>query len=220
MKTPSRLLMIVAITALAAFGAIAKDRTLDESKVDSRRKPAPSAQQEAVAQSRSVEQPTAVVSPEPIPAELAGTSPVAAEQVEAPMAGEQISWWVIGGGGGSGSSASFQLSGTIGQTAVGYVSSPGYGLNQGYWQDFSGASSGCCVGTTGNVNGDVVGSIDLSDLIFLVNFLFLGGPTPVCYASANVNGDPGCNVDLSDLIYFVNYLFLGGSNPALCNPGC
>ncbi|MCB2230140.1 right-handed parallel beta-helix repeat-containing protein [bacterium] len=75
---------------------------------------------------------------------------------------------------------------------------------------------GCCVGTTGNVNDDPAGQVDLSDLITLVNYLFLGGAQPPCLAEANVNGDLVCAVDLSDLIHLVNYLFLGGPPPAEC----
>ncbi|MCB2229146.1 hypothetical protein KQH82_00390 [bacterium] len=78
----------------------------------------------------------------------------------------------------------------------------------------------CCTGQSGNINDDSGGSVDLSDLIYLVNYLFSGGPAPVCLASANVNGDLGCAVDLSDLIYLVNYLFLGGPAPSQCLTGC
>ncbi|MCB2231696.1 VCBS repeat-containing protein [bacterium] len=78
----------------------------------------------------------------------------------------------------------------------------------------------CCEGATGNVDADSEGTVDLSDLIYLVNYLFLGGPAPSCMAAANVDGDIACTVDLSDLIYFVNYLFLGGPLPAACNPDC
>lgn len=78
----------------------------------------------------------------------------------------------------------------------------------------------CCTGMTGNINDDALGSVDLSDLIYLVNALFLGGSLPTCTAAANVNGDAGCNVDLSDLIYLVNYLFLAGPAPLPCISGC
>ncbi|MBD3403237.1 S8 family serine peptidase [candidate division GN15 bacterium] len=81
-------------------------------------------------------------------------------------------------------------------------------------------SASCCVGNTGNVNDDAGGNVDLPDVIYLVNSLFLGGPQPPCPAAANVNGDPGCNVDLPDVIYLVNALFLGGPAPAPCNPAC
>ncbi|MCB2229106.1 PKD domain-containing protein [bacterium] len=78
----------------------------------------------------------------------------------------------------------------------------------------------CCIGFTGNTNGDAGGAVDLSDLIYLVNYLFLGGPAPLCDAGANINGDVGCAIDLSDLIYLVNYLFLGGPAPAACDVSC
>ncbi|MDX9858074.1 MAG: hypothetical protein RBT76_09800 [candidate division Zixibacteria bacterium] len=65
----------------------------------------------------------------------------------------------------------------------------------------------------GNVNGDAEGLVDLSDLIYLVNFLFLGGPPPPNMGNASVNCDANNDVDLSDLIYLVNFLFLGGPEP-------
>ncbi|MCB2229101.1 M28 family peptidase [bacterium] len=81
-------------------------------------------------------------------------------------------------------------------------------------------TGGCCLGNTGNLDNDASGEVDLSDLIYGVNYLFLGGPQPVCWAAANVNGDLECTVDLSDLIYLVNYLFLGGPPPAACIGDC
>ena len=62
----------------------------------------------------------------------------------------------------------------------------------------------------GDINNDLTGP-DLSDLIYLVNYLFNGGPEPVSTLSANVNGLG--EIDLSDLIYLVNYLFSGGPAP-------
>lgn len=73
----------------------------------------------------------------------------------------------------------------------------------------------CCRDLTGNIN-DPGAAVDLSDLIYLVNYLFMGGPTPWCVEEANINGDPAGAVDLSDLIGLVNFLFLGGPPPAHC----
>lgn len=81
-------------------------------------------------------------------------------------------------------------------------------------------ATGCCSGSTGNVDGDAGGEVSLSDLIYLVNYIFLGGPTPACRAAANVDGDNACLLDLSDLIYLVNYVFLGGPAPAACLVAC
>ncbi len=85
---------------------------------------------------------------------------------------------------------------------------------------FDGILPSCCLGLTGNVNGDTAEVVDLSDLIYLVNYLFLGGSAPDCMAEGNVDGDAECRVDLSDLIRLVNYLFLSGPGPAPCDPSC
>ncbi|MDX9856910.1 MAG: LamG-like jellyroll fold domain-containing protein [candidate division Zixibacteria bacterium] len=87
------------------------------------------------------------------------------------------------------------------------------------WQ-FTWAPPSCCTDPTGNVNDDPQDQIDLSDLVFLVNHLFLGGPAPACRGESNINGDPACEVDLTDLIYFVNHLFLGGPAPRPCVQAC
>lgn len=74
----------------------------------------------------------------------------------------------------------------------------------------------CCDGTAGNVDYDASQYVDLSDMVFLANHLFLGGPVPPCRAEANVDGDNNGHVDLSDLIYLANYLFVNGPLPAAC----
>lgn len=62
--------------------------------------------------------------------------------------------------------------------------------------------------------GDVDGSgggVDIADLVYLVSYMFGGGPEPVPYESGNVN----CigEIDISDLVYLVNYMFQGGPGP-------
>ena len=77
-------------------------------------------------------------------------------------------------------------------------------------------------GVTGGVfvRGDVNGSltIDLSDPIFLLNYLFTMGPEPGCLDTADVNDSGG--VDLSDPITLLNYLFTMGPEPAAPFPDC
>ncbi len=58
----------------------------------------------------------------------------------------------------------------------------------------------------GDANAD--GRTDLSDAVFVLNFLFLGGGEPPCKKSAD-NDDNG-NLEITDGIYLLNYLFLGG----------
>ena len=58
------------------------------------------------------------------------------------------------------------------------------------------------------------GRISSSDIFYLVNYLFLGGPAPEGpggLLSGDANGDS--TVNSADLFYIVNYLFLGGPVP-------
>ena len=74
----------------------------------------------------------------------------------------------------------------------------------------------CCIGMRGNVDSDIQGLIDISDLVYLVDFMFTSGPTPACMLEANVNGDANENIDISDLVYLVDYMFTVGPEPASC----
>jgi hypothetical protein len=61
----------------------------------------------------------------------------------------------------------------------------------------------------GDVNSD--GMIDIGDVVYLVNYLYQGGPAP----SPLQCGDWDCDgvVNLGDVIYLVNYLYRGGDPP-------
>ncbi|HEX7402208.1 MAG TPA: dockerin type I repeat-containing protein [candidate division Zixibacteria bacterium] len=63
--------------------------------------------------------------------------------------------------------------------------------------------------TTGDANGD--GTIDVSDVVFLINYLFRGGSAP----DPMPRGDANCDqvVDISDVVFLINYLFRGGPAP-------
>jgi hypothetical protein len=56
-------------------------------------------------------------------------------------------------------------------------------------------------------DANVDGKVTVSDVVYLVNYLFKGGPEPwLMYSDAN--GDS--KVTVSDVVYLVNYLFKGG----------
>ena len=63
---------------------------------------------------------------------------------------------------------------------------------------------------------DAVGGIVLSDGVFLLNFLFLGGGRPTCDDAADAN-DSG-TLDISTAVYLFNWLFAGGSPPPAPGP--
>jgi len=64
--------------------------------------------------------------------------------------------------------------------------------------------------------GDLDGSftVDIGDLVYLVDYMFTGGPPPVWPTwRANVNGDLA--QDISDLVYIADYMFTGGPAPVV-----
>ncbi|MBU8932988.1 MAG: trypsin-like serine protease [candidate division Zixibacteria bacterium] len=72
----------------------------------------------------------------------------------------------------------------------------------------------CCTGLRGNVDGDPSDNVVISDLTYLVSYLFTGGLPPVCYDEADIDGISPIN--LADLTYLVAYLFTGGPPPPAC----
>jgi hypothetical protein len=66
----------------------------------------------------------------------------------------------------------------------------------------------------GDPDGD--GATDLSDAVFLIGHLFLGGEAPGCRESADSDNDG--QVDLTDAVLLLDYLFLGGPPPAEPGP--
>jgi hypothetical protein len=63
--------------------------------------------------------------------------------------------------------------------------------------------------TCGDANND--GSINVSDAIWIANYVFIGGPEPDPFMSGEVNCDGSVNV--SDAVWIANYIFIGGNDP-------
>jgi hypothetical protein len=63
--------------------------------------------------------------------------------------------------------------------------------------------------TAGDANSDHV--INSADVVYLINYLFIGGaiPLPLRAGDCNVDGV----VNSADLVYLINYLFIGGTPP-------
>jgi len=78
-------------------------------------------------------------------------------------------------------------------------------------------ASGCCIGDRGNIDNSPDDIVDISDLIYLIDYMFVSGPDPTCVDEANLDGDPGGVLDISDLIYLVDYMFQSGPPPPPCN---
>ncbi len=68
---------------------------------------------------------------------------------------------------------------------------------------------------SGDANGS--GGVDIDDVVYLINYIFGGGPEPVdhiCCGDANGLG----GIDIDDVVYLINYIFGGGPapDPAAC----
>jgi len=63
---------------------------------------------------------------------------------------------------------------------------------------------------------DASGTIDITDAIFLLQHLFVGGQAPGCLESADAQNDG--RVDITDAVAILTYLFRGGEPPASPGP--
>jgi len=210
MKSPlSPLLIILTVLALvtSAFAAKTDTKTKAVKPVPMATVKAPAAQPAQNAASTTTNQTAVPTAP------TESDNPIASPAVQksnAPRAGEQINWDVIASGGGTMSSANFVLDGTIGQTVAGPSSSASFALNSGFWQNFGTGADYLC----GDVDDN--GRVDITDAVFIVNYIFAGGAAPDPMAS----GDVDCNarVDITDAVYLVNFIFAGGTVPCASCP--
>jgi len=74
-----------------------------------------------------------------------------------------------------------------------------------------------CCQQKGNIDGlpGSEGVVNVSDLTYLVSYLFLGGPPPPCMLEADLNGQTG-EITVTDLTMLTAYLFQGAALPFGC----
>jgi len=70
-----------------------------------------------------------------------------------------------------------------------------------------------CCANRGDVDHSGPG-VDISDLVYLVDYMFTGGPAAPCSDEANIDGTG--ELDIADLVYLVDYMFSGGPAPMAC----
>jgi len=60
-------------------------------------------------------------------------------------------------------------------------------------------------------DADNSGAVDIDDVVFLINYIFAGGPQPepLEASDADCSGD----VDIDDVVYLISYIFGGGNPP-------
>jgi len=72
----------------------------------------------------------------------------------------------------------------------------------------------CCV-----LRGDVVDTTEfvlVNDLVFLVDYLFKGGPAPDCPEEGDCAVPLDGNILINDVVFLVDFLFKGGPPPPEC----
>ena len=82
--------------------------------------------------------------------------------------------------------------------------------------DGDGIGDACelCTCKPGDANGN--GTINISDAVYLIAFIFSGGPAPIPYAKCSGDANCDCAVNISDAVYLISYIFSGGSAPCNC----
>jgi hypothetical protein len=61
----------------------------------------------------------------------------------------------------------------------------------------------------GDANDD--GSVDISDVVYLISYIFSGGSAPAPLLAGDANCDQ--TVDISDVVYLISYIFSSGTAP-------
>lgn len=74
----------------------------------------------------------------------------------------------------------------------------------------------CCVGRKGNIDLDPFGTVDIADLTFLIDHLFINFPELPCTDQANIDGDLEGKVDIADLTMLIDHLFINFPQLPFC----
>ncbi len=77
----------------------------------------------------------------------------------------------------------------------------------GRWVDYS------CCDMPGDANNDA--TFNIGDAVYLITYIFKGGPAPPCMDGADANND--CAVNIGDAVYQINCIFYG---PCIVECGC
>jgi len=79
------------------------------------------------------------------------------------------------------------------------------------------AQSDCCI-VRGNVDCDPGDQIDISDLVRLIDYMFVTSEPLCCPEAANSNGDPEGSIDIADLVLLIDYMFVTYEPLVPCGP--
>jgi len=66
-----------------------------------------------------------------------------------------------------------------------------------------------CCNMPGDASDDE--AVNIGDGVYLINYIFKGGPPPPCLNEGDANAD--CAINIGDGVYLINYIFKGGPPP-------
>jgi hypothetical protein len=128
---------------------------------------------------------------------------------------DTIRWISINNGGLLAASENYQAGISVGAIAPGDIDSIGKSSNYwtilGFWQTDIEAD---CYVDVGNANGQ--SGVDIDDVVYLIAYIFQGGPPPVPYTVASGDATCDCQVDNDDVVYLIAYIYSGGPPPCEC----
>ena len=118
----------------------------------------------------------------------------------------------ISGGSVKTNSNHFYLKGTVGQTPISATGGNILDINSGLWQIYMTLEEGQC--HPGDADND--GLYNILDVVYLINYRYKGGPSPV--PDEFCSGDPNCDcsVDILDIVYLINFIYKEPSST--CKP--
>jgi hypothetical protein len=84
-----------------------------------------------------------------------------------------------------------------------------------------GSDPTCCQGSVGDVDCDQDDDADLADIMALIDFLFLGGPSPCCMAEADIDQSGGqgpakVHISLGDVAWLIDHLYISNQPLPVC----
>ena len=81
--------------------------------------------------------------------------------------------------------------------------------------NLTGSYEGCCIGFTGNVDCSEDEEPDISDIVRLIDYLYISHAPLCCPEEADANGSGG-EPDISDITRLIDYLYISHDALADC----
>ncbi len=81
-------------------------------------------------------------------------------------------------------------------------------------------ASSCCgfytAGTTGNINCDNGGDVNLADITRLIDAIYISHDALCCEGNSNIDGDAEVNINLADITMLIDHVYITKQGLATC----